>query len=572
MRKLLIHMRAYIKECILGPLFKLLEALFELFVPLVIASIIDKGIDTGNQGYVLRMCLILVALGLVGLGLSITAQYFSAKAAVGFVKNLKHALFEHIESLSYSEIDTIGTSTLITRMTSDMNQIQTGVNLTLRLLLRSPFVVFGAMIMAFTINVKAALIFVVTIPLLSVVVFGIMLWCIPLYKKVQQKLDHLLALTRENITGVRVIRAFCKEDEEIEEFEKRNETLTTTQKFVGRISALMNPVTYIIINLAIIWLIQRGAISVNSGILTQGAVVALYNYMSQILIELIKLANLIISLTKCVACGNRVQAVFEMHSSLQEMPDNTEEQAETSLVFKNVSFRYKTAGADSLSNLDFSIKKGETVGIIGGTGSGKTSLINLIPRFYDATEGEILFNGKNVKSYPLAALRERIGVVPQKAILFRGTIRENMQWGKRDASDEEIMAAAEIAQAAEVIEKKGGLDFMIEQGGKNLSGGQRQRFTIARALVGNPELLILDDSASALDFATDAALRKAIRNMKYAPTIFIVSQRTSSIQHADKILVLDDGKLVGCGTHKELLNTCPVYQEIYSSQFKKEAN
>lgn len=565
-------MRAYIKECILGPLFKLLEALFELFVPLVIAAIIDKGIDTGNQGYVLRMCLILVALGLVGLGLSITAQYFSAKAAVGFVKKLKHALFEHIESLSYSEIDAVGTSTLITRMTSDMNQIQTGVNLTLRLLLRSPFVVFGAMIMAFTINVKAALIFVVTIPVLSVVVFGIMLWCIPLYKKVQQKLDHLLALTRENITGVRVIRAFCKEDEEIEEFEKRNETLTTTQKFVGRISALMNPVTYIIINLAIIWLIQRGAISVNSGILTQGAVVALYNYMSQILIELIKLANLIISLTKCVACGNRVQAVFEMHSSLQEMPDNTEEQAEISLAFQNVSFRYKTAGADSLSNLDFSIKKGETVGIIGGTGSGKTSLINLIPRFYDATEGEILFNGKNVKSYPLAALRERIGVVPQKAILFRGTIRKNMQWGKRDASDEEIMEAAEIAQAAEVIEKKGGLDFMIEQGGKNLSGGQRQRFTIARALVGNPELLILDDSASALDFATDAALRKAIRNMKYAPTIFIVSQRTSSIQHADKILVLDDGKLVGCGTHKELLNTCPVYQEIYSSQFKKEAN
>ena len=570
MRKLLVHMRAYRKECVLGPLFKLLEALFELFVPLVIAAIIDKGIDTGNQDYVIKMCLVLIALGLTGLALSITAQYFSAKAAVGFVKKLKHALFAHIESLSYSEIDGIGTSTLITRMTSDMNQIQTGVNLTLRLLLRSPFVVFGAMIMAFTINVRAALIFVVTIPLLSVVVFGIMLWCIPIYKKVQQKLDQLLALTRENITGVRVIRAFCQEDEEIEEFEKRNEALTTSQKFVGRISALMNPVTYVIINLAIIWLIQRGAVSVNAGILTQGAIVALYNYMSQILVELVKMANMIITLTKSVACGNRVQSIFEIHSSLPIVPEEKEEQDEISLAFRNVSFRYKTAGDDSLSNLDFSVKKGETVGIIGGTGSGKTSLVNLIPRFYDVTEGDILFNGKNVKFYPLDNLRERIGVVPQKAVLFQGTIRENMQWGKPDATDEEIMAAAEIAQAADVIEKKGGLDFVLEQGGRNLSGGQRQRFTIARALVGNPELLILDDSASALDFATDAALRKAIRNMEQTPTIFIVSQRTSSIQHADKILVLDDGSIVGCGTHKELLKTCSVYQEIYSSQFKKE--
>lgn len=563
-------MKAYIKECILGPLFKLLEALFELFVPLVIAAIIDNGIGTGNQEYVIKMCLVLVALGLIGLILAITAQYFSAKAAVGFVKNLKHALFAHIESLSYAELDTIGTSTLITRMTSDMNQIQTGVNLTLRLLLRSPFVVFGAMIMAFTINVKAALIFVVTIPLLSIVVFGIMLWCIPLYKKVQQKLDHLLGLTRENITGVRVIRAFCQEDEEIEEFEKRNDALTSIQKFVGRISALMNPVTYIIINLAIIWLIQRGAISVNSGILTQGAVVALYNYMSQILVELIKMANLIISLTKSVACGNRVQSIFEIRSSLSVMRENKKEEPEISLAFQNVSFRYNEAGGDSLSNLDFSVKRGETVGIIGGTGSGKTSLVNLIPRFYDVTEGTVLFNGKNVNTYPLDTLRERIGVVPQKAVLFKGTIRENMQWGRRDASDEEIMEAAKIAQAADVIEQKGGLDFVIEQGGKNLSGGQRQRFTIARALVGNPELLILDDSASALDFATDAALRKAIRGMQQKVTTFIVSQRTSSIQHANKILVLDDGMLAGCGTHEELLQTCPVYQEIYNSQFKKE--
>lgn len=563
-------MKAYRKECILGPLFKLLEALFELFVPLVIAAIIDKGIGAGNQEYVVKMCLVLVALGLIGLVLAITAQYFSAKAAVGFVKNLKHALFAHIESLSYAELDTIGTSTLITRMTSDMNQIQTGVNLTLRLLLRSPFVVFGSMIMAFTIHVKAALIFVVTIPLLSVVVFGIMLWCIPLYKKVQQKLDSLLGLTRENITGVRVIRAFCQEDEEIEKFGKRNAALTSVQKFVGRISALMNPVTYIIINLAIIWLIQRGAISVNSGILTQGAVVALYNYMSQILVELIKMANLIISLTKSVACGNRVQSIFEIRSSLSVSQDEKEEAPENSLVFQNVSFRYEGAGGDSLSNLDFSVKKGETVGIIGGTGSGKTSLVNLIPRFYDVTEGAVLFNGKNVTTYPLDVLRERIGVVPQKAVLFQGTIRENMQWGKQNASDAEIMEAAEIAQAADVITEKGGLDFVIEQGGKNLSGGQRQRFTIARALVGNPELLILDDSASALDFATDAALRKAIRNRKQKVTTFIVSQRTSSIQHADKILVLDDGELAGCGTHEKLLQTCPVYQEIYNSQFKKE--
>lgn len=570
MRKLLVHMNAYIKECILGPLFKLLEALFELFVPLVIAAIIDNGIGTEDQEYVIKMCLVLVALGLIGLVLAITAQYFSAKAAVGFVKNLKHALFAHIESLSYAELDTIGTSTLITRMTSDMNQIQTGVNLTLRLLLRSPFVVFGAMIMAFTINVKAALIFVVTIPLLSIVVFGIMLWCIPLYKKVQQKLDHLLGLTRENITGVRVIRAFCQEDEEIEEFEKRNDALTSIQKFVGRISALMNPVTYIIINLAIIWLIKRGAISVNSGILTQGAVVALYNYMSQILVELIKMANLIISLTKSVACGNRVQSIFEIHSSLSVMGEDKKEEPEISLAFQNVSFRYNEAGGDSLSNLDFSVKRGETVGIIGGTGSGKTSLVNLIPRFYDVTEGAVLFNGKNVNTYPLDTLRERIGVVPQKAVLFKGTIRENMQWGRRDASDEEIMEAAKIAQAADVIEQKGGLDFVIEQGGKNLSGGQRQRFTIARALVGSPELLILDDSASALDFATDAALRKAIRGMQQKVTTFIVSQRTSSIQHANKILVLDDGMLAGCGTHEELLQTCPVYQEIYNSQFKKE--
>ena len=571
LKKLLVHIKQYRKESLLGPLFKLMEALFELFVPLVIASIIDNGISGGDRAHVVRMCIVLVVLGIIGLCFSITAQYFAAKASVGFSKNLRHELFKHIESLSYSEIDQVGTSTLITRMTSDINQIQTGVNLTLRLLLRSPFVVFGAMIMAFTINFKAALIFAVTIPVLSVVVFGIMLWCIPLYKKVQQKLDGVLGKTRENLTGVRVIRAFCKENEEIEEFENRNEFLCTAQKFVGRISALMNPVTYVIINLAIIVLIHTGAVQVNSGEISQGDVVALYNYMSQILVELIKLANLIISLTKCVACGNRVQALFEIKSSLSVKGEHTDIKGDTAVEFRGVSLRYKDAGDDSLTDMNFSVKRGETVGIIGGTGSGKSSLVNMIPRFYDATAGEVLVDGADVKSYTLEELRSKIGIVPQKAVLFRGTIRENMQWGKNDASDAEIMKAALTAQAADVIESKGGLDFEIEQGGKNLSGGQRQRFTIARALVKNPEILILDDSASALDFATDAALRKAIRSMESNPTVFIVSQRTSSIQHADKIIVMDDGKIAAVGKHEELLKSCPVYNEIYSSQFKKEA-
>lgn len=571
LKKLLVHIKQYRKESLLGPLFKLMEALFELFVPLVIASIIDNGISGGDRAHVIRMCLVLVVLGIIGLCFSITAQYFAAKASVGFSKNLRHELFKHIESLSYSEIDQVGNSTLITRMTSDINQIQTGVNLTLRLLLRSPFVVFGAMIMAFTINFKAALIFAVTIPVLSVVVFGIMLWCIPLYKKVQQKLDGVLGKTRENLTGVRVIRAFCKENEEIEEFESRNALLCAAQKFVGRISALMNPVTYVIINLAIIVLIHTGALQVNSGEISQGDVVALYNYMSQILVELIKLANLIISLTKCVACGNRVQALFEIKSSLDVKGKNPEIKGDTAVEFRGVSLRYKNAGDDSLTDMNFSVKRGETVGIIGGTGSGKSSLVNMIPRFYDATAGEVLVDGVDVKSYTLEELRSKIGIVPQKAVLFRGTIRENMQWGKNDASDAEIMKAALTAQAADVIESKGGLNFEIEQGGKNLSGGQRQRFTIARALVKNPEILILDDSASALDFATDAALRKAIRSMESNPTVFIVSQRTSSIQHADKIIVMEDGKIAAIGKHEELLRSCPVYNEIYSSQFKKEA-
>ena len=570
--KLLKYIKSYKKECVLGPLFKLLEALLELFVPLVIASIIDNGIGNSDQGYVVGMVFVLVGLGVVGLAFSITAQYFAAKAAVGFSSRVKHELFRHIESLSWTEIDGIGTSTLITRMTSDMNQIQNGVNLTLRLLLRSPFVVFGAMIMAFTINVQAALIFVAAIPALSVVVFGIMLWCIPLYKKVQSKLDKVLGITRENLTGVRVIRAFCKEEDEIQNFTARNDELTAAQKFVGRISALMNPLTYVIINLAIIWLIQTGAMQVNEGSLSQGDVVALYNYMSQILVELIKLANLIISLTKSVACGNRVQAIFEIHSS-QEVSDDRSEHGSSgyAVEFRNVSLKYANAGADSLTDMNFAVKRGETVGIIGGTGSGKSSLVNLIPRFYDATNGEVLIGGRSANSFEPEELRMKIGVVPQKAVLFKGTIRENMQWGKSDATDAEIMEAARTAQAADVIDGKGGLDYEIEQGGKNLSGGQRQRFTIARALVRKPEILILDDSASALDFATDAALRKSIREMDSKPTVFIVSQRTSSIQHADKIIVLDDGRIVGIGKHSELLETCPVYTEIYNSQFKKEA-
>lgn len=568
MKKLLVYLKDYIKESILGPLFKLLEALFELFVPLVIAAIIDTGIENGDTGYIIKMCLVLVLLGFVGLTFSITAQYFAAKASVGFVSKIRHVLFGHIQSLSYSELDQIGTSTLITRMTSDMNQVQNGMNLALRLLLRSPFVVFGAMIMAFTIDVPSAMIFVYVTIVLLIVVFGIMLGSIPLYKKVQQKLDAVMTVTRENLTGVRVIRAFCKEDEETDDFINKNNELTASQKFVGKISALMNPVTYVIINLAIIWLIHTGAVSVNEGILTQGAVVALYNYMSQILVELIKLANLIINITKSIACGNRIQAVLDIKPDLESGNSSCNE---GSVEFDHVNLRYKNAGADSLSDITFTAAKGETIGIIGGTGSGKSSLVNLIPRFYDAASGEVKVGGVNVKDMDVEQLREKIGVVPQKAVLFHGTIRENMQWGVTNASDDEIMEAIEAAQGLDVIKAKGGLDCEIEQGGKNLSGGQRQRLTIARALVKKPEILILDDSASALDFATDAALRKSLRELDYHPTVFIVSQRTSSIQHADRIIVLDDGAAVGIGTHDELMKSCFVYQEIYNSQFKKEA-
>lgn len=568
MKKLLVYLKDYIKESILGPLFKLLEALFELFVPLVIAAIIDTGIENGDKGYIIKMCLVLVLLGFVGLAFSITAQYFAAKASVGFVSKIRHVLFGHIQSLSYSELDQIGTSTLITRMTSDMNQVQNGMNLALRLLLRSPFVVFGAMIMAFTIDVPSAMIFVYVTVVLLIVVFGIMLGSIPLYKKVQQKLDAVMTVTRENLTGVRVIRAFCKEDEETDDFINKNNELTASQKFVGKISALMNPVTYVIINLAIIRLIHTGAVRVEAGILTQGAVVALYNYMSQILVELIKLANLIINITKSIACGNRIQAVLDIKPDLESGNSSCNE---GSVEFDHVNLRYKNAGADSLSDITFTAAKGETIGIIGGTGSGKSSLVNLIPRFYDAASGEVKVGGVNVKDMDVEQLREKIGVVPQKAVLFHGTIRENMQWGVTNASDDEIMEAIEAAQGLDVIKAKGGLDCEIEQGGKNLSGGQRQRLTIARALVKKPEILILDDSASALDFATDAALRKSLRELDYHPTVFIVSQRTSSIQHADRIIVLDDGAAVGIGTHDELMKSCSVYQEIYNSQFKKEA-
>lgn len=568
MKKLLVYLKDYIKESILGPLFKLLEALFELFVPLVIAAIIDTGIENGDTGYIIKMCLVLVLLGFVGLAFSITAQYFAAKASVGFVSKIRHVLFGHIQSLSYSELDQIGTSTLITRMTSDMNQVQNGMNLALRLLLRSPFVVFGAMIMAFTIDVPSAMIFVYVTVVLLIVVFGLMLGSIPLYKKVQQKLDAVMTVTRENLTGVRVIRAFCKEDEETDGFVTKNNELTASQKFVGKISALMNPVTYVIINLAIIWLIHTGAVRVEAGILTQGAVVALYNYMSQILVELIKLANLIINITKSIACGNRIQAVLDIKPDLESGSSSCND---GSVEFDHVNLRYKNAGADSLSDITFTAAKGETIGIIGGTGSGKSSLVNLIPRFYDAASGEVKVGGVNVKDMDVEQLREKIGVVPQKAVLFHGTIRENMQWGVTNASDDEIMEAIEAAQGLDVIKAKGGLDCEIEQGGKNLSGGQRQRLTIARALVKKPEILILDDSASALDFATDAALRKSLRELDYHPTVFIVSQRTSSIQHADRIIVLDDGAAVGIGTHDELMKSCSVYQEIYNSQFKKEA-
>ena len=572
---MLRFLKDYKKESILGPLFKLLEASFELLVPLVVAAIIDKGIGGADKGYTVKMCLLLAALGVVGLISSVTAQYFAAKAAVGFSEKVRHALFAHIQSLSYSDIDSLGTSTLVTRMTSDMNQVQYGVNMTLRLLLRSPFVVFGAMIMAFTVDVKAALTFVVTIPLLSVVVFGIMLICIPLYRKVQERLDGVLLSTRENLTGVRVIRAFCKEQEETRRFFDRNEALTEAQKFVGRISALMNPVTMIIINVSIIALIYIGALRVDLGIITQGAVVALYNYMSQILVELIKLANLIISVTKSIACGNRIQAVLEIRPSMifpsEATADFGNPNSEFSVEFRHADLRYGNSGENALTDIDFRVKRGETVGVIGGTGSGKSSLVNMIPRFYDTFAGEVLVDGVNVREYSRQTLRDKIGVVPQKAVLFKGTIRDNMLWGNPGASDEEINAAIATAQASEVVAgKAGGLDYAVAQDGRNLSGGQRQRLTIARALVKKPEILILDDSASALDFATDAALRKAIKAMEGRPTVFIVSQRAASIAHADRIIVLDDGRIAGMGKHDELLKNCEVYREIYNSQFSSE--
>ena len=582
MKKLLVYLKDYKKESVLGPLFKLLEATFELIVPLVMAAIIDTGVATGDKSYIMKMCMVLVLLAVIGLTCSITAQYFAAKAAVGFATKLRHALFAHIERLSFTEMDTVGTATLITRMTSDVNQVQNGVNLVLRLFLRSPFIVFGAMVMAFTIDVKAALVFVVTIPLLSIIVFGIMLISIPLYKKVQSALDKVLGITRENLTGSRVIRAFNKEDDEKVHFNENNDLLTRAQIYVGKISALMNPLTYVIINGAIVVLVWTGAVRVDNGYITQGEVVALINYMSQILVELVKLANLIININKSIACGNRIQSIFEMQPSITDgsgqkvdkvrtdTADRSEE-AEYAVEFSHVGLTYAGAGDESLTDIDFKVKKGETIGIIGGTGSGKSSVVNLIPRFYDVTSGFSKVDGKDVKDYPLEELRGKIGTVLQKAVLFHGTIRENLKWGNPDATEEDLNRAITVAQAKEFVDnKEGRLDFEIEQGGKNLSGGQRQRLTIARAVVKKPEILILDDSASALDFATDAALRKAIREMEGETTVFIVSQRAASIQHADRIVVLDDGKIVGLGTSEELLESCEVYQEIYNSQFKKQ--
>lgn len=581
MKSLLKYIKDYKKESILAPLFKMLEASFELMVPLVMASIIDRGIAYNDTAQIIKMGLILVLLAAVGLISAVTAQYFSAKAAVGFATKLRSALFAHIQSLSYTELDTIGTSTLITRMTSDVNQLQNGVNLTLRLLLRSPFIVFGAMIMAFTVDVKAALIFVVAIPLLSIVVFGIMIASIPLYKKVQAALDKILGRTRENLAGARVIRAFCNEESETADFEQENELLLNTQVFVGKISAAMNPVTYIIINIALVVLLWTGAIRVENGIITQGAVVALVNYMSQILVELVKMANLIIQLTKALASAKRVESIFAITSSMKSgtlktnnisviNSENNRERADENVAisFDHVCLTYSGGGDESLTDIDFVVKKGETVGIIGGTGSGKTSVVNLIPRFYDATKGTVRINGRDIRDYEIETLRNTIGVVPQKAVLFKGTIRENLLWGNENASNEDIENALCISQAKEFVDTKDGrLDFMIAQGGKNLSGGQKQRLTIARAIVRRPQILILDDSASALDFATDAKLRAAIKGMENDMTVIIVSQRAASIQYADKIVVMDDGAVAGIGTHEELLADNQIYQEIYYSQF-----
>ncbi|MCI5584136.1 MAG: ABC transporter ATP-binding protein/permease [Lachnospiraceae bacterium] len=575
MIKLLRYLKGYEKESVLGPLFKLLEATLELFVPLVVASLIDVGIAENNTSYMLRMFIYLILLGLVGLLFSVTAQFFAARAAVGFVKKIRQALFAHMESLSYTEIDRLGTAQMITRMTSDVNQVQAGMNLTLRLLLRSPFVVAGAFIMACHIDMQVARVFGLTILALVVIVFGIMFLTIPLYRRVQQRVDRVLAATRENLIGVRVIRAFGMEEDEKRRFNDKQNELTRQQEFVGRISALLNPLSYSIINVGIALMIWKGALQVEAGLLTQGAVVALYNYMAQILEELIKLANMLINLTKAVACGNRIQDVFET-KSCQQYPDSTLDKPDDrapQVVFEHVSLKYATGGEESLTDISFSVEKGMVVGIIGGTGSGKTSLVNLIPRFYDATRGSILIEGIEVSRYSKKELREKIAVVPQKAVLVKGTIRDNLYWGKAGASDEELWEALSVAQAKEMVEaKEGKLDFGIEQNGRNLSGGQKQRLTIARAMVRKPDILILDDSSSALDYATDAALRNALKEMKDRPTVFLVSQRTVSIQHADLILVLEDGRLVGMGTHEALLEECKTYEEIYSSQFKKEVS
>ena len=570
MKKLLKYMKGYGKECILAPLFKMLEATFELFIPLVVASIVDTGILSGDKGYIFKMCLVMIALGVIGLVCAVTAQYFAAGAAVGFAARLRHAVLEHILGLSYSQIDQLGTSTMITRMTADINQVQNGVNLTLRLLLRSPFVVFGAMIMAFTIDFQAALVFAGVIPLLCLVVFGIMLITMPMYKRVQAALDGVTSATRQNLSGVRVLRAFTMEDAEVAGFEKQTEALTVRQLSAGRISALMNPITLVVINLAVVLLVQIGAVKVESGILTQGLVIALYNYMSQILVELVKMANLIISMTKAAACGNRVAAVLDLEPS-QKNGSVKADALKGSVEFKNVTAHYAGAGEPSLEHISFAAKPGQTVGIIGGTGSGKTTLVNLIPRLYDAAEGTVLLDGLEAAQYDAVSLRQKIGIVPQKAVLFKGTIRQNLLWGNENATDEALWAALDTAQAREVVkDKEGELEAKVEQGGVNFSGGQRQRLTIARALVRKPAILILDDSASALDYATDANLRMAIRKMENPPTTFIVSQRASAVRYADEILVLDDGELVGKGTHDELLESCPVYQEIYYSQFPKE--
>ena len=572
MRELLKHMGGYTKECILGPLFKLLEASFELLIPLVVAAIIDTGVAAGDTGYIVKMCLLMVLLGIVGLVSAITAQYFAARAAVGFAARLRHAVMSHLLGLDYTQIDRLGTSTMVTRMTSDINQVQNGVNLTLRLLLRSPFVVFGAMLMAFAIDAEAAGVFLGLIAVLCVTVFGIMLITIPMYRKVQGKLDDVTSATRQNLTGVRVLRAFCKEEQEVEQFQQKTASLAQGQLSAGRVSALMNPLTFVMVNVAVVVLIHVGAVKVETGVLSQGLVIALYNYMSQILIELIKMANLIITMTKAVACGNRVQAILAIEPA-QEDGKISADGIRGAVAFQDVTAHYAESGAPSLEHISFSAQPGQIVGVIGGTGSGKTTLANLIPRFYEAVHGRVEIDGRDVREYNTESLRNAIGIVPQKAVLFKGTIRDNLLWGKKDATDDELWQALDIAQARDVVmSKEGGLDAVIEQGGSNLSGGQRQRLTIARALVRKPRILILDDSASALDYATDARLRMAIRSMEAPPTTIIVSQRAASVRYADLILVLEDGELVGAGTHSELLADCDVYQEIYYSQFQREVS